>query len=99
MPPITTIVPAKPAAAAFAPTWDAALATAQSAPAEAMDEAIDAVMDLEEAIDAAPVITMRDAVAKLRLALTMAGRLGADDDPAWVLVSDVLAFLDQSSAA
>lgn len=89
----TTIIRARPAAGAFSRTWQATIRAAEAAPAEAKDAALDALMNTEDLIDKAPVVTLADAVMKLQLALEMACRQGVDDDPAWIAVSDALAFL------
>lgn len=96
MTPITAIIPATPAAAAYKPAWAAAVAAAQAAPAEAKDRAIHTLMVVEAKIDSAPVLTLEDAATKLRLALETARRQDLDDDPAWIAVGDALAFLQQS---
>jgi hypothetical protein len=79
--------------ASLSAVWSAALGTACIAPPAMKDQAIAMVLEIEGAIDAAPVTSTGDAVIKLKLALTMASRQGLDDDPAWLAVGDALAFL------
>lgn len=94
----TTIIRARPAAAAFSRTWQAAISAAEAATEEAKDAALDALMNTEDMIDAAPLVTLADAVMKLRAAFEMACRQGVDDDPAWIAVSDALNFLQRADA-
>lgn len=76
-----------------ATAWNAALDAVRTAPAVQRDQALTAMMQIENAIDAAPVDSMANAVLRLRLALTMAERQGVEDDPAWRAVGGALAFL------
>lgn len=94
-----TIIPTARSAAAFSRTWQVAIRAVEAAPAAAKDAALDALMSTEDLIDKAPVVTLADAVMKLQLALEMACRQGVDDDPAWIAVSDALAFLQGAQAS
>ena len=76
-----------------ATAWNAAILAARTAPPEQEDAAIAAMLRIEDAIDAAPVTSLADAVLKLELAMAMASRQGLDNDPAWLAVGDALAFL------
>lgn len=91
----TVIIPAAAAAAAFIPAWRAAQAAARNAAPENEDRAIAEMVQIESQIDSAPVTSLADVVAKLSLALVTASRQDLDDDPAWLLVGDALAFLDR----
>lgn len=79
--------------------WNAALDAAHAAPAEQKDQAITALMQIEDAIVSTPVTSIADAVLRLGLALTMAERQGAEDDPAWCAVAAALDFLQRSETA
>jgi hypothetical protein len=96
---VTTIIRALPAAAVFTAAWTAVLSATQAAPLDGKDAATDALMDIEDMIDGAPVITMQDAAMKLRLALEMACRQGVDDDPAWLAVADALDYMQRTQAS
>lgn len=76
--------------------WNAAIDAARTASSGLADQAITALMHIENAIDAAPVESMADAVLRLRLALVMAQRQDLDDDPAWCAVAAALDFLQRA---
>jgi hypothetical protein len=92
---VTVIIPATAAAAAFSPAWSAARAAARRASPGSEDRAIDTMLQIERQIDSAPVTTLADVATKLELALATASRQGLDDEPAWLLVGDALAYLDR----
>lgn len=80
-----------------AAAWHAALSAAEAAPDIGSDALWCRAMAIENKIASTPVRSTADAALQLQIAVTMATRQGVADDPAWMLVGNVLAFLSDAT--